>query len=78
MPNYTGNFRVSRQLTLASQQVLSKQATEGELTVTGSFRYQACNDNVCFPPESVPLTWKLIIESHDRERVPKELQRPGF
>jgi hypothetical protein len=78
VPNYTGNFLVSREITLASQQVLAKQAPSGELILTGSFRYQACNDNVCFPPETIPVSWKLIIESHDRERVPKELQRPGF
>jgi hypothetical protein len=78
IPNYTGTFRAGREVTIASQQVLNKIAPNGELILTGEFRYQACNDRVCFPPETVPVSWKLIIEGHDRERVPKELQRPGF
>lgn len=76
VPNYTGAFKVSRELTLAAQAVLTKLAPSGEIVITGEFRYQACNDRVCFPPETIPVTWKLLIESHDRERVPKALQRP--
>lgn len=78
VPNYTGIFRISRELTLASQQVLTTTAPSGQLEIPGEFRYQACNDRVCFPPETVKLTWKILIEGHDRERVPKELQRPEF
>jgi hypothetical protein len=76
VPNYTGVLKVSREITLAAQAVLTKDSPSGELAITGEFRYQACNDRECFPPETVPLTWRLIVESHDRERVPKELQRP--
>ena len=75
VPNYTGTLNVSREITLAAQAVLTKEAPSGEVAITGEFRYQACNDRVCFPPETIPLTWKLLIESHDRERVPKALQR---
>ena len=78
IPNYTGLFRATRELTIASQQALAKIASSGELQITGEFRYQACNDRVCFPPETIPVTRKLIVEGHDRERLPKELQRPGF
>jgi hypothetical protein len=78
VPNYTGILRAGREITLAAQPVLLKAAPNGELVIKGEFRYQACNDRVCFPPETVPLEWKLIVEGHDRERLPKELQRPGF
>ena len=78
IPNYTGLFRATREITIASQQALAKLAPNGEVEITGEFRYQACNDRVCFPPETVPVTWRLIVEGHDRERLPKELQRPGF
>lgn len=76
IPNYEGVFRVTRELTLSSQQVLAKTAPSGEVLISGEFRYQACNDRACFPPETVPVTWKLVVEGHDRERVPKEMQRP--
>ena len=77
IPNYTGVFRVTREVTIAGPPVLSKLAPDGEITITSQFRYQACNDRVCFPPETIPVSWKLVIEPHDRERVPKELQRSG-
>ncbi|MBI2686720.1 MAG: redoxin domain-containing protein [Acidobacteria bacterium] len=76
VPNYTGVFRVSREISLAPQAALLKESAGGALTVQGEFRYQACNDHLCFPPETIPLTWNLLIEGADRERVPKELQRP--
>ena len=46
-----------------------------ELTIDGSFRYQACDDRECFPPESVALRWKVKVQPFDRTRVPEELQR---
>jgi hypothetical protein len=38
-------------------------------------RYQACDDKVCYPPDTVPVHWTLQVEGHDRERAPAELQR---
>ncbi len=48
---------------------------EGKLVIGGSFRYQACDDAVCYPPETVPVSWTLQVEGHDRERAPAELRR---
>jgi thiol:disulfide interchange protein DsbD len=31
-------------------------APTGPLTIAGSLRYQACNDQVCLPPATIPLT----------------------
>jgi hypothetical protein len=39
------------------------------LTITGSFDYQACDDKVCFPPQSVPLSWAVGVKPLDRERA---------
>jgi hypothetical protein len=36
------------------------------LTLTGAFEYQACDDNVCFNPASVPLSWTLTIKPFER------------
>ena len=32
-----------------------------ELTLTGSLDYQACDDEVCYNPVSVPLSWTVAI-----------------
>jgi len=71
VPAYEGTIRISREITIGNQRAL----TSSELEVAGEFRYQACNDKLCYPPETVPVSWKLLVEGHDRERVPKELQR---
>ena len=36
-----------------------RQATR--LKVTGTLSYQACDDRVCYLPESVPLEWNLAV-----------------
>ena len=31
------------------------------LTLTGSLEYQACDDEICYNPVSVPLSWTVAI-----------------
>ncbi|HEU0121491.1 MAG TPA: peroxiredoxin family protein [Bryobacteraceae bacterium] len=76
VPNFTGTFRVTRTVTLAPQAALLRESAGGELQIPGEFRYQACNDRLCFPPETVPLSWRVLVEGQDRIRVPAELQKP--
>jgi peroxiredoxin len=76
VPNYTGLLRLSRNITLAPRAALLKSLPDGELTINGTFRYQACNDRLCFPPENIPVTWRILIEGLDRGRVPPEFQKP--
>ena len=38
------------------------------LTLSGTFDYQACNDELCFEPVSLPLTFTLDVDLLDRER----------
>jgi hypothetical protein len=35
------------------------------LTLTGSFYYQACDDRICYNPESVPLSFTIDLASGD-------------
>jgi hypothetical protein len=32
-----------------------------ELLLTGTFDYQACDDKICYNPESLPLTWRVEL-----------------
>lgn len=45
--------------------------------VQGTFRYQACDDRICYLSQTVPLQWTLRYEPLDYQRVPVELQRKG-
>ena len=39
------------------------------LTLSGSFDYQACDDAICYPPASVPITFTLELEHLDYRRT---------
>jgi peroxiredoxin len=39
------------------------------LTVNGTLEYQACDDKVCFNPESVPLSWTLTLRPIVRDQT---------
>ena len=39
------------------------------LTIKGRFEYQACDDKVCFLPQTTPLEWTINLKALDRERV---------
>lgn len=76
VPVYQGRFRLAEDITIAPEaQVKPLLSPEGELTVEGSLRYQACDAKVCYPPQTVPLKWTLHYEALDRQRAPAEIQR---
>ena len=39
------------------------------MPLSGTLDYQACDDKVCFNPESVALTWTIGLRALDRERA---------
>ena len=41
----------------------------GALTVTGTLDYQACDDELCFNPVSVPVSFTLAVDLPDRQRA---------
>ncbi len=70
VPVYETKLRIVRDVAVAfSLRELS------ELTIEGSFEYQACDDRVCYPPDTVPLRFNIGIEPLDHDRVPVELRR---
>jgi hypothetical protein len=78
VPVYQDSFRLVRDVTVARDAAVRPLLdAEGKLVIEGSLKYQACDDKTCYPPETVPMRWALQVEGHDRERVPKELQRKG-
>ncbi len=76
VPVYRGRVQVTREITFGPENALRPLLSpSGELVLKGSFRYQACDDRVCYPPETVPLEWRFRFEGLVRERAPSELQR---
>ncbi len=59
------------------QDVVIDASTQGQatlkdvktLTIKGVLTYQACDDKLCFTPQSVPLSWTVALRPLDRERA---------
>jgi hypothetical protein len=62
VPVYEGRLKLTRELTIGSAKDIQPLLKDGELTVEGSFRYQACDDRMCYRPETVPLQWIFRIK----------------
>jgi Disulphide bond corrector protein DsbC/AhpC/TSA family len=39
------------------------------LTIRATLDYQACNDTLCFNPQSIPMSWTIGLKPLDRERA---------
>jgi peroxiredoxin len=70
VPAYQGPFTLRREALVARNSDVTEDARErGELTLTGSLEYQACDDRLCYPPVSVPLSFTLDFDELDRTRA---------
>ncbi len=57
VPVYQAPFRLTQDL------VVPASAKSGErLTVQGVFKYQACDDTICYNPVSAPISWTLNVK----------------
>jgi len=70
VPVYQRPFRIVQDLTLdASREGTTALKDVTTITIGGQFEYQACDDKVCFAPQSLPLTWTIGVKPLDRERA---------
>src|SRR5471032_3387212 len=57
VPVFQKPFRLTQDVTL------DKSAKPGStVTVSGTVSYQACDDRVCYAPESAPVTWTVVVK----------------
>lgn len=57
VPVYNKAFRLTQPVTIA------KTAKAGsKITVMGTVRYQACDDQVCFVPAELPVSWTIDVK----------------
>jgi DsbC/DsbD-like thiol-disulfide interchange protein len=57
LPVYSGRFRLVRDIAIAEG-----AKAKGAVTIEGTFRYQACDDRMCYVPKTVPLKWTLQVQ----------------
>jgi len=59
---YSAPFLLAQDITIALTPDVRARASRGEvLTVKGTIEYQACDDTVCYRPETIPVEWKLTL-----------------
>jgi len=57
VPVYQKPFRLEQDVTIA------KSVKAGStVTLNGTLEFQACDDKLCFIPESVPATWTVAVK----------------
>jgi len=57
VPVYQASFRVTQEVVIAAS------AKRGQsLTIQGVFKYQACDDTICYTPASAPVSWTVNVK----------------
>ncbi|MGH2405589.1 MAG: protein-disulfide reductase DsbD domain-containing protein [bacterium] len=75
LSGYAKPVRVTVDVSLATRMDLAPVLEAGQgLHLSGRLRLQACDDRVCWPPETIPLTWTLDLRPPDLDRVPEAIQ----
>jgi hypothetical protein len=75
LTGYTAPVRIEIDVALGTRQELAGLLEAGQgLTLTGTCLLQACDDQVCWPPESIGIEWRFDLIPPDLARAPEELQ----
>jgi hypothetical protein len=70
VPVFQKPFRLVQDLVIdPSPQATAALNGVSRLTVNATLDYQACDDQVCYLPQRVPLSWTVDVKPLDRERV---------
>ena len=86
LPVYEGLLRISREVIVkpalrATDPSVFKLFTDrcvdstSHIKMSGVLKFQACDEHLCYPPQTVRPQWKLQFFGPDRQRSPDELKR---
>ncbi len=64
---YMKPFKLVQDVTiLATPEAQKLLANQKTITISGKVNYQACDDKVCYAPQSIPVRWTLPMTQLDR------------
>jgi Thiol:disulfide interchange protein DsbD, N-terminal len=73
VPVYQKPFTLLQDIALVgTPQAQAALRGQDSITVTGAIDYQACDDKICFNPESVPLSWTFTLRRLVFERAVRQ------
>ena len=65
---YDAPFTLMQAITLATTPALRQRAsTGGTLAISGTFAYQACDDTICYRPETLAVEWRIKLVPSGRQ-----------
>ncbi len=62
--------------TVKAKLLAARTALTGNFTVHGELRYQACSDNACYPPKSVPFQFDVHVVGASSKRHSGSAESP--
>jgi len=75
VPVFEDKFRIIYEITInRSREFLAALRSGKQVAVTGELKYQACDERVCYPPASLPVSWKLQVLPLNRQRASDSIQ----
>ncbi|MBI3975737.1 MAG: redoxin domain-containing protein [Armatimonadetes bacterium] len=75
IPVYSHPVRVSIDASLPSRQELAPLLdVGGKVQIRGTINLQACDDRVCWPPQTLPVEWTFSLTPPELERSPEPLR----
>jgi len=73
VPVYQRPFRIIQDVMLDPAREAAATLKDLEtMTIAATLAYQACDDKICFNPESVPLAWPINVRALDVERAKRQ------
>ncbi len=79
LPIFEGTFQVTTEAAIKFPEFerVKKEERTHTVEIQGTLRYQVCNDEICFPPESKPVSWTVTVMPYDDQNVvpPKPVRK---
>ncbi|MCH2347036.1 MAG: redoxin domain-containing protein [Pseudomonadales bacterium] len=70
VPVYQERFMLLQEIVMnADAEAETIMAELDALTLSGTLEYQACDDEICFLPQSIPVSFTLALTMPDRQRA---------
>lgn len=78
-PVFEGTFGITEDVTIAYTGAFIERVMKGPisgtaLTLTGKLFYQACDTKICYPPDVLPVSWRLTVKPLDHSRAPEAIR----
>ncbi len=75
VPVFEGAFRITQDVTISADRPFIESVQQGKLVrLQGEFKYQACDEKICYLPTTVPVTWNIQVLPLDSQRSPESIR----